>query len=153
MRSAVFLAALLGLGLAAAPAASALDAAAVVRLKRAGVGDQVIAVMAAERTVETATFTVDEVIALKAAGVGDAALKTLITEGSFLRGREPVVTGNDLRPLRLATAADIIRLKEAGVSDAVLQAVVAASRPAADLERERALRLLESMGVWVEWTK
>jgi hypothetical protein len=150
MKAAPLLALMLA-GLLCPPALPALDARSIVRLKKAGVGDATIAAMAAERSVETGAFTVEEVIAMKAAGVGEETLKTLITAGSFLRNREPVVTGNDLRPLRLSTAEDIIRLKQAGVGDAVLQAVVEAGRPASEAERERALRMLEAMGFWVDY--
>jgi len=77
-------------------------------------------------------------------------LQALISEGSFMKDREPVVYGNGLRSIRLTTAEDIIALKKAGVSDDVLQAIVAANRPNSDLEREEALRMLSGMGIWVE---
>lgn len=131
----------------------AVDADGMVRLKKAGVSDQTLELMAKERTVETAAFTVDEIIAMKAAGVGENALQTLIREGSFLKDREPVVYGNQLRSVRLATAADIIALKQAGVGDEVLRAIVAASRPDSDLDREEALRLLRETGIWVDLRK
>jgi hypothetical protein len=127
-----------------------IDAEGIVRLKKAGVSDATLELMAKERTVETAAFTVDEIIAMKAAGVGEKALQTLISEGSFLKDREPVVYGNDLRSIRLTTAADIIALKKAGVSDEVLRAVVAASRPDSDRDLEEALRLLRETGIWVD---
>jgi hypothetical protein len=41
-------------------------------------------------------------------------------------------------------------LKKAGVGDDVLQAIVAASRPNSEVERQEALRLLDQMGIWVE---
>jgi hypothetical protein len=130
-----------------------MDAEGIVRLKKAGVSDGTLELMARERTVETAAFTVDEIIAMKAAGIGEKALQAIISEGSFLKDREPVVYGNELRSIRLTTAADIIALKQAGVSDEVLWAIVAASRPYADLEREEALRLLRETGLWVEQRK
>ena len=131
----------------------ALDGKSVARLKKAGVSDQTLELMARERTVETAAFTVDEIVAMKAAGIGEKALQTLISEGSFLKDREPVVYGNELRSVRLAGPADIIALKQAGVGDEVLQAIVAASRPNSDLDREEALRLLREMGIWVDWRR
>ena len=126
------------------------EAAGMVRLKRAGVSEQTLELMAKERTLETAAFTVDEIVAMKAAGIGEKALQTLISEGSFMQDREPVVYGNDLRSIRMATAADIIALKKAGVGDDVLQAIVAASRPNSEVERQEALRLLDQMGLWAE---
>jgi len=122
----------------------------IVRLKKAGVSDQTLELMAKERTLETAAFTVDEIVAMKAAGVGEKTLQTLISDGSFMKDREPVVYGNDLRSIRMATAEDIIALKKAGVGDDVLRAIVAVNRPNSEMEREEALRVLSGMGIWVE---
>jgi hypothetical protein len=136
--------------LAAVGGSWALDGKSVARLKKAGVSDRTLELMVRERTVETAAFTVDEIIAMKTAGIGEDALQTLISEGSFLKDREPVIYGNDLRSIRLTTAADIIALKKAGVSDEVLRAIVSASRPNSDLDREEAMQLLRDTGIWVE---
>ena len=137
-------------GLAAPGVGGALDGKSVVQLKKAGVSDRTLELMVKERTVETAAFTVEEVIAMKIAGIGENALQALISEGSFMKDREPIVYGNDLRSIRLTTAADIIALKKAGVSDEVLMAIVAASRPDSDVDREQALQLLRETGIWVE---
>jgi len=135
----------------AAPCVSwALDGTGVVRLKKAGVSDQTLELMAKERTLETAAFTVEEIVAMKAAGIGEKALQTLISDGSFMKEREPVVYGNGLRSIRMATAEDIIALKKAGVGDDVLQAIVAVNRPNSEMDRQEALRLLDRMGIWVE---
>jgi hypothetical protein len=127
-----------------------IDAEGIVRLKKAGVGDATIELMVKERTVETAAFTVQDIAAMKAAGIGEAALQTLIREGSFMKDREPVIYGNELRSIRLTSAADIIQLKEAGVSDNVLQAIVEVSRRDADADRDQALQMLREMGIWVD---
>lgn len=127
-----------------------IDAAGMVRLKRAGVSDQTLELMGKERTLETAAFTVEEIVAMKAAGVGEATLQALIRDGSFMKDREPVVYGNDLRSIRLTTAQDIIALKKAGVGDDVLRAIVAVNRPNSEADRQDALRLLEQTGIWVE---
>ncbi|MBI5579400.1 MAG: hypothetical protein HY895_09635 [Deltaproteobacteria bacterium] len=127
-----------------------LDAKDAVRLKKAGVSDQTLEVMAKEKTIETAAFTVDEILAMKAAGIGEGTLQTILAEGSFLKDREPIVYGKDLRSIRFTTAADIIELKKAGVSDDVLQAIVAASRRDSDVDRDAALNLLRDMGIWVD---
>lgn len=136
--------------LAATCVSWALDGTGVVRLKKAGVSDQTLELMAKERTLETAVFTVDEIVAMKAAGVGEKALQTLIGDGSFMKDREPVVYGNDLRSIRLTTAEDIIALKKAGVGDDVLRAIVAVNRPNSEADRQEAMRLLDQMGIWVE---
>lgn len=136
-----------------APSSFALDSKSLARLKTAGVEDATIEMMIRERTLETAAFTVDEILAMKAAGIGDRTLQGLIREGSFLKDREPVVYGDGLRSVRLTTADDIIRMKQAGVSDEVLQAIVEISRRGADIDREQALRRLQEMGVWVELSR
>jgi hypothetical protein len=127
-----------------------LDAKDAVRLKKAGVSDQALSVVVKEKIIETAAFTVDEILAMKAAGIGEDALQTILVEGSFLKEREPIVYGKDLRSVRFTTAADIIELKKAGVSDEVLQAIVAVSRRDSDVDRDAALKLLRDMGIWVD---
>jgi hypothetical protein len=127
-----------------------LDAKSLARLNQAGVSNATLELIVKERTIETAAFTVEELLALKAAGIGEDALQALIREGSFMKDREPVVYGRELDSLRLATVEDIVRLKKAGMSDEVLQAIIAASRRDADVERDRALKQLQEMGVWVE---
>jgi hypothetical protein len=127
-----------------------LNAKDAVRLKKAGVSDQTLEVMAKEKTIETAAFTVDEILAMKAAGIGENTLQTILVEGSFLKEREPIVYGKNLRSVRFTTAADIIDLKKAGVSDEVLRAIVAVSRRDSDADRDAALKLLRDMGIWVD---
>ena len=127
-----------------------LDAKDAVRLKKAGVSDQTLEVMAKEKIIETAAFTVEEILAMKAAGIGDKALQAILAEGSFLKDRAPIVYGKDLRSIRFTSAADIIELKQAGVSDEVLQAIVAVSRRDSDVDRDAALKLLRDMGIWVD---
>jgi hypothetical protein len=127
-----------------------LDAKDAVRLKKAGVSDQTLDVMAKEKTIETAAFTVDEILAMKAAGIGENTLQTILAEGSFMKDREPIVYGKELRSMRFTTAADIIELKKAGVSDEVLQAIVAVNRRDSDVDRDAALKQLRDMGIWVD---
>jgi hypothetical protein len=122
-------------------------------LKQAGIEDATIETMTREQTVETAAFTVDDILAMKAAGIGEETLRAVIRDGSFMMNREPVVYGNELRSIRLATVDDLIRIKQAGVSDDVLQAIVAVSRRGADTDRESAMRRLQEMGVWVEFPR
>jgi hypothetical protein len=127
-----------------------LDAKDAVRLKKAGVSDQTLEVISKEKIIETAAFTVEEILAMKAAGIGENTLQTILAEGSFLKDREPIVYGKDLRSIRFTSAADIIELKQAGVSDEVLQAIVAVSRRDSDVDRDAALKLLRDMGIWVD---
>ncbi|MFO7707943.1 MAG: hypothetical protein R6V84_07195 [Desulfobacterales bacterium] len=133
-----------------ASAGWALSAGDAVRLQRAGVSEATLEMIAREKVIETAAFTVDEIVAMKSAGIGEKALQAILSAGSFLKEREPVVYGRGVRSIRFATAQDIIELKRAGMNDAVLEAVVALSRRDADAERDEAYRLLRSMGIQVE---
>jgi hypothetical protein len=127
-----------------------LDAKDAVRLKKAGVSDQTLEVMAKEKIIETAAFTVDEILAMKAAGIGESTLQIILAEGSFLKEREPIIYGKELRSVRYTTAADIIELKKAGVSDEVLQAIVATNRRDSDVDRDAAYKMLQNMGILVD---
>ena len=135
---------------AAAPEGLALSAGEAVRLKKAGLSDATLEVIAREQVIETAAFTADEILAMKRAGIGEQALRAILSAGSFLKEREPVVYGREIRSIHFTTARDIIELKEAGVSDAVIEAVVAVSRRDADADRDRAYRLLQEMGIEVD---
>jgi len=127
-----------------------LDAKDAVRLKKAGVSDQTLAVMAKEKSIETAAFTVDEILAMKAAGVGEDALQTILAEGSFLKDREPIVYGKELRSIRFTTAAHIVELKKAGERDEAPQDLVAVTQRDSAVDRDAALNLLRDMGIWVD---
>ncbi len=133
-----------------ASAGWALSAGDAVRLKKAGVSEATLEIIAREKVIETAAFTAEEIVAMKAAGIGEEALQAILSAGSFLREREPVVYGRELRSIGFTTAQDIIALKKAGVSDAVLEAVVAVSRRDADTDRDQAYRLLREMGIEVD---
>jgi hypothetical protein len=137
--------------IAALSAAQALDGASLMRLKRAGVSDATIEVLVRERAIETAAFSVEEIVAMKAAGMGDKALQAVVAAGSFMRDREPVVYGNSMKPLTLSSPADLIAMKQAGVSDEVLQAIALVSRGGGEaFERQQALEILRNSGIWVD---
>lgn len=129
----------------------ALTDADLVRLQNGGVGAGVMAALVEERAVETGAVTVDGLLALKAAGVSDETLSVLIRSGSFLKHRQPVVTGSGVRPIRLSTVDDILRLKAAGLDDRALRAVIDAGAQGTDaLQRREAMRFLEEMGLRVD---
>lgn len=135
-----------------APAAenTAGSADALIRLKKAGIDDRTLEILTEEKILETAAFSVDELIRLKAAGFGSATLQALIRSRSFMRDREPIIYGADIKPIRLASVKDLIDLKEAGMSDAVIAEII---RWAADPEitdRERAYRLLDGLEVRID---
>ena len=125
----------------------------IVRLKQAGVADQTIQVIVTEKTVETAAFSVQDIIDMKQAGIGGETLQLIFKENSFLKDRQPIVYGEDIRSIQFTTAKDIIKLKNAGVSDAVLEAIVKASRDKNADEREQALEMLRNMGILVDFRR
>ena len=125
----------------------------IVRLKQAGVADQTIQVIVTEKIVETAAFSVQDIIDMKKAGIGGETLQLILKENSFLKDRQPVIYGKDIRSIQLTNAKDIIELKNAGVSDAVLEAIVNASRNRNVDEREQALEMLRNMGILVDFRR
>ena len=134
----------------AAQPSAALSGKGVVELKKAGVSDQTIELIAKEKVVETAAFSIDDIVAMKKAGVGETTLQMLIKEGSFLKHSEPIVYGRDTRPIRFTTARDIIELKQAGLSDEVLQAIIAVTGERYYSQQEAAFDLLRGMGIVVD---
>ena len=123
----------------------------IASLKKAGVSDKTIQLMAKEKVLETAAFTVDDIVKIKAAGVGEETLRMLIKEASFLRNTEPIVYGRGTRSLRFTSVRDVIELKEAGLSDEVIQAVIAASSERYYSQQEEAFDLLRDMDIRVDF--
>ena len=135
--------------IAAQPAAT-LSGKGIVELKKAGVSDQTIALIAKEKVIETAAFSIDDIVAMKKAGVGETTLQMLVKEGSFLKNSEPIVYGKNTRPIRFTTARDVIELKQAGLSDEVIQAIIAVTGERYYSQHEEAFDLLQGMGVVVD---
>jgi hypothetical protein len=128
----------------------ALSGKNVVQLKKAGVSDQTIALIAREKVIETAAFSIDDIVAMKKAGVGETTLQMLVKEGSFLQNSAPIVYGNNTRPIRFTTARDVIELKKAGLSDEVIQSIIAVTGERYYSQREEAFDLLRGMGIVVD---
>lgn len=122
----------------------------IVQLKKAGVSDQTIGLIATEKVIETAAFSIDEIVAMKKAGVGEPTLQMLIKESSFLRNSEPLVYGKNTRPIRFTTARDVIELKKAGLSEEVIQAMIAVTGERYYSQQEEAFDLLRGMGIVVD---
>ena len=108
-----------------------------------------------EKVIETCAFTVQELIDLKTkARLSEKTLQVLITDGSYLKDRSPVVYGQDVKPASMATVADIMALKWAGVSDDVIQAVlISGSGSRSQSDRDRAWQMLNNMGIVVDTQK
>ena len=126
----------------------ALSGKHVVALKKAGISDQTIGVIAREKVVETAAFSIEEIVAMKKAGVGEQTLQMIIKDGSFLNANETVVYGRSTQSVRHISPADVVFLKNHGVSDEVIQSVIEASQSDNQQDRERAWRMLENMRLW-----
>ena len=135
--------------LAAQPAVS-LSGKGIVRLKKAGVSDRTIEIIAEEKVIETAAFSIDEIVAMKKAGVSERTLQMLVKEGSFLKSSAPIVYGNTTRSIRFTTAQDVIELKEAGVSDEVIQAIIAVTGERYYSQQDEAYELLRDMDILVD---
>jgi hypothetical protein len=129
---------------------SGLNSESIVRLKQAGVSDKTIQLMAREKVVETAAFSVQEIIDMKKAGLSEKTIQMVIREGSFLKDTAPIIYGKDVRSIEFTTAADIIALKNAGVSNDVIQAIITVVGDSTDAERRDAYRLLENMEIRVD---
>ena len=132
--------------LAVRPAA-ALSGKGVVQLKQAGVSDQTIEVIAKEKVIETAAFSIADIVAMKKAGVGETTLQLLVKEGSFLRNSAPIVYGDSTRSIRFTSVQDVIELKQAGLSDEVIQAIIAVTGERYYSQQEEAFDLLRGMGI------
>jgi len=141
-----------GIIITAQPAAT-LSGNGVIQLKKAGVSDQTIEVIAKEKVIETAAFSIDDIVAMKKAGVGETTLQMLIKEGSFLRSSEPIVYGDRTRSIRFTTAQDVIELKQAGLSDEVIQAIIAVTGERYYSQQEEAFDLLRGMDIVVDTRK
>ena len=135
--------------IAAQPAAT-LSGKGIVELKKAGVSDQTIALIAKEKVIETAAFSIDDIVAMKKAGVGETTLQMLVKEGSFLKNSEPIVYGKNTRRIRFTTAQDVIELKQAGLSDEVIQAIIAVTGERYYSQHEEAFDLVRGMGIVVD---
>jgi hypothetical protein len=135
--------------LAVQPAA-ALSGKGIVRLKKAGVSDQTIEIIAREKVVETAAFSIDDIVAMKEAGVSERTLQMLVREGSFRKNSTPIVYGNATRSIRFTTAQDVIELKQAGISDEVIQAIIAVTGERYYSQQDEAYELLRDMDIWLD---
>ena len=151
MRNKILLPGLLVLGiiLTAQPAAT-LSGNGIVRLKKAGVSDKTIEIIATEKVIETAAFSIDDIVAMKRAGVTENTLQMLVKEGSFLKRSAPIVYGQNSRPIRFTSARDVIALKNAGLSEELIQSIIAVTGERYYSEREKSYNLLRDMGIVVD---
>ena len=145
----------LGISLISATTGWGISAEDIHRLNKAGLGADTIQLIIREKVIETCAFTVQELIDLKTkARLSEKTLQVLITDGSYLKDRSPVVYGQDVKPASMATVADIMALKWAGVSDDVIQAVlISGSGSRSQSDRDRAWQMLNNMGIVVDTQK
>ena len=145
----------MGISLISATTAWGISGEDIHRLNKAGLGADTIQLIIKEKIIETCAFTVQELIDLKTqAKLSEKTLQTLISEGSFLKNRLPVVYGQDVKPVSMATVADIIELKRAGISDEVIQAIIISrSDSRNESDRHKAWQMLNNMGIVVDTRK
>jgi len=128
-----------------------LDSEGIIRLKEAGISDETIQLIVKEKSIETCALTVHEILSLKKAGLSDKTIQMLIREGSFLKDREPIIYGKEIKSIKFVTIKDIIELKDAGLSDEVIQAIIIyGSRDVDEEERKKAWEMLENMGIVID---
>ncbi len=127
-----------------------LSAKEMQKLHRAGIGGALLQTIIREKTVETQSLTVDELVALKKSGLSDDQLQALVIEKSFLRNRPATHYGEDLRSVKALTIRDIERLKAQGVSDEIIRDLIIASiRNAGEDQRRHAWRMLDNLHLWI----
>jgi hypothetical protein len=145
----------LGIALISATTGWGISGEDIHRLNKAGLGADTIQLIIREKVIETCAFTVQELIDLKTqARLSEKTIQTLISEGSFLKDRSPVVYGQDVKPVSMATVADIIELKRAGISDDIIQAIIIfRSESRSESDREKAWQMLNKMGIVVDTRK
>ena len=128
----------------------ALSSKNVVKLKKAGLSDQTIQVIAREKVIETAAFSIEDIVAMKKAGVGEQTIQMIIKDGSYTNKPKTVVYGRSTQTVRNISPEEIVNLKEKGVSDEVIQSVIEANRSGDQEDRERAWRMLENMDLRID---
>jgi hypothetical protein len=117
----------------------------LVQLKKAGVSDRTIQLIAKEKVIETAALSVDDIVNMKKMGVKEKTLQIIIKESSFLNNSEPVVYGMETQSIRHISVQDIINLKNNGVSDSIIQSLIEATKSSSEKDRERAWQMLENL--------
>jgi hypothetical protein len=127
-----------------------LNSESIIQLKKAGLSDETIQVIVAQKIIETAAFTVEEIVDMKKAGLSDATIRMIMNESSFLKHSQPIVYGKAIRSIQFTTAQDIIELKKAGISDDVIQAIITVVGDSNESERDEALDLLEEMNIRID---
>ncbi len=130
--------------------ASAMTGEEMLHLKEAGVSDETIQLMIQEKSIETVSLTVQEVLDMKAAGIGEDTLQLMIRGLSFMKDSQPVVYESPAKGMRITSVNDLLMLKESGFSDETIRAIVTVASGDEDQQGyEEALRMLESMNLWV----
>ena len=134
-----------------AAAALGMSSRQLSQLTAAGVGGGVIEALMAEKSLETAAFTVAEIVSLKKSGLSDDTIGMLVRERSFMKDRGPAVYGKDVQPVSAASINDLITLKQNGMDDAVLQELIRyQSQRTSDLDRQRSWEMLKGMGLVID---
>ena len=127
-----------------------LDADGIASLKQAGIDGETIQVIIREKVIETCAFTVQEILELKKSGMSNETIRMVVENASFMKDTEPIIYGQDIKPIKLTTVDDIIDFKNAGVSDEVIEALISRTKDGDDEDRERAWQMLRNMGIIID---
>lgn len=128
-----------------------MNAGDLVRLKKAGISDKTVQVIAKEKAIDTCLVTVDELLELRKAGVSDETIRAMIEEGSFLKDADPVVYGQEIKSIRSPSVNDLIRMKNAGADEETIRTIIRYSSIRSDqVERDKAWEMLNNMGILID---
>lgn len=131
-----------------------LSGSHISTLMKNGVSPETIQLLIREKTIETRTLTIQEIVEMKRSGLEEKTLQALILESAHPAPRKTIVYGEKAGPVLIRTLEDIVFLKQKGVSDDIIRALLqAGSGKATAAEREETFDLLKKMGIVVDLRK
>ncbi|MBU4316051.1 MAG: hypothetical protein KKF30_02115 [Proteobacteria bacterium] len=129
------------------------EADGLIRLKKAGISENIIEMVLNEKLFETCALTADDIIQLKKAGFTDTLISAYIWRQSFL-GRDKIkvyTNTRDSSSINRVTLEDLERLKEDGFSDDIIKAVIASQTDGySNSEQNHILKMFENMELSVQ---
>ncbi|MFH1982203.1 MAG: hypothetical protein ABIL58_10170 [Pseudomonadota bacterium] len=136
---------------AAVALAAGMSSQQLSALSAAGVGGSVIEALIAEKSLETAAFTVDDIVSLKKSGMSEDTIVMLVHERSFMKNAGTTVYGKDVQPINAASINDLMALKEKGMSDEALRELIRyQSSRTSDDDRRQSWEMLKNMGIVID---
>ena len=130
--------------------ALAMSGDQMIRLKQAGVSDETLQLMIQEKSIETASLTVNDILDMKAAGIEEETLQVIVKSCSFMNHNRNLVYEIGPQAIQVNSVEDLVVLKEAGFSEETIRAIITVA--SADKHQQAytdALRVLDNLGIWV----